>query len=497
MGRVRDNNEDAATSVEPDDAAVRAERGNLYLVADGMGGHAAGEVASQYAVDKVSYEYYDLPWEGAERTLAAAIQRANEDIYVESNANGERHGMGTTLVAAAVFDDQAVIAHLGDSRAYLLRDGRLRRLTRDHSRVQELVDNGTITPEQAKDHPDRSMLTRNLGHRPSVEPDIATEPLQPGDRLLLCSDGLWGALSEDEIARLAEPGSAAQAVADLVAAANAAGGPDNIGVAVVCAGNSSTSPTRRVAITRQGLPLARRPTLRTPIFAAGFAATVIVAATAGVHFARGAGQSNASARSAGPLATAVAGPADTTSGPGSATTAATPAIAVTPAPSGPTAVPTSIPPPEGYVVYMVQPAEGPSTIFEHCRGDIPYQNFRDAAKGADPTIENRYLQQREPIVLPFWKSSSEEPGGNCPLETPPQNAWYLYVAQNGESRASIIKKCQDAAASSGSSNFAQTADALNNYLSAWKQRSSLKAGDVVFLPEGVNPACHMLPLHRT
>ena len=233
IGRGRDNNEDAAGRFEPDDVAVLAERGALYVVADGMGGHQAGEVASNYAVKKILHAYYALPWAGPQETLGAAVQAANAEIHEEGQRNPERADMGTTVVAAVVRGNEAVIAHAGDSRAYLLRDGALRQLTRDHTWVADRLADGTLTPEQAIDHPNRNVITRNLGHRAEVQPDITSVRLRSGDRLLLCSDGLWGMLRDEQIAPLLAHGSAADAARALIDAANEAGGRDNIGVAVV------------------------------------------------------------------------------------------------------------------------------------------------------------------------------------------------------------------------------------------------------------------------
>lgn len=275
LGRVRENNEDAAGSYEPADLEVRRERGCLYVVADGMSGHAAGEVASDYAVKKTLHEYYRLPWEGVEATLTAAIQIANRDIHDEGVNSLDRRGMGSTLVVAAIFEDRAVIANVGDSRAYLLRDGSLYQLTRDHSWVAERVAEGTLTQEEAADHPNRSMLTRNLGNVDTVQPDIfPVQPLARGDRVLLCSDGLWGPLPENQIASLAGRGDAVEGVMNLVAAANAAGGPDNVGVALVLVGGGGAT-TRRVRIGPLTFPRHRD---RLPAILFGLAIALLIVA---------------------------------------------------------------------------------------------------------------------------------------------------------------------------------------------------------------------------
>lgn len=245
-GRIRSNNEDAVGRFEPADPALRAERGCLYVVADGMGGHAAGEVASNYAVASILRDYFMQPWEGAEPALRAAIAAANAAIHEEGTAPGGRQGMGCTVVAAALLGERAVIINVGDSRAYLLREGQLRQVSLDHSWVAERVAIGLLTPEEAAAHLGKNVLTRNLGFSPETEPSVADLALQDGDRLLLCSDGLSGPLTEDRIAALLGEGSAEQAVTALIAAANEAGGPDNIGVAVIAVGAERAQPPQDV-----------------------------------------------------------------------------------------------------------------------------------------------------------------------------------------------------------------------------------------------------------
>ncbi len=287
-GRVRENNEDAAGGFAPADPAVLEERGALFVVADGMGGHAAGEVASNYAVNKILHAYYSLPWEGGEQTLAAAVQEANAEINAEGEQTPERRGMGSTVVAAAILDGRAVVANVGDSRAYLLHEGRLEPITRDHSWVAEHLADGMLTPEQAADHPNRNILTRNLGLRAVVEPDVRTWEFADGDRLLLCTDGLWGAVPEEQIAALLQQRTTAErATAALIAAANAAGGHDNIGVAVIGRGTAGGGNTRLFSnvpepsfaapITRQ-VALQRTGLLKLAPYALAASAGVIVAA---------------------------------------------------------------------------------------------------------------------------------------------------------------------------------------------------------------------------
>jgi PPM family protein phosphatase len=217
-GRQRRGNEDASFARPP-----------VFVVADGMGGAQAGEVASQLAIE--AFEE-GLPDAGSpEERLASRVQEANRRIYELSQAEDERAGMGTTLTAAYVDDAQIAIAHVGDSRAYMFRDGKLQRLTQDHSLVDELVRRGKLTEEEAAEHPQRSIITRALGPEPTVEVDTWTYPARPGDILLLCSDGLTSMIAEAQISEiLAAGGDLEQAAEALIEHANAAGGRDNITV---------------------------------------------------------------------------------------------------------------------------------------------------------------------------------------------------------------------------------------------------------------------------
>ncbi len=219
-GRQRRANEDAFLARAP-----------MFVVADGMGGAQAGEVASRLAVEAFAAGL--PPADSPESQLAARVQEANGRIHALSRRDQERAGMGTTLTAALVDGDHVAIAHVGDSRAYVWRDGELTQLTRDHSLVDELVRRGRLTEEQAAEHPQRSIITRALGPEAGVEVDTMSFPARPGDVLLLCSDGLTSMVSPEEVARiLGAAGDLRAAGRRLVAAANAAGGRDNITVVV-------------------------------------------------------------------------------------------------------------------------------------------------------------------------------------------------------------------------------------------------------------------------
>jgi protein phosphatase len=216
-GRQRSENEDALF--------VRAP---IFVVADGMGGAQAGEVASKAAADAFDR---DLPEGAPERFLRETIEEANRRIHELAHADPSRAGMGTTITAAIVDaqKEEVAVGHVGDSRAYRLRRGKLERLTRDHSLVEEMRRKGQITDAQAEDHPQRSIITRALGPEPDVEVDLQTVPAAPGDVFLLCSDGLTTMVSEERItAILAAAGSMREAVRTLVDEANGAGGRDNI-----------------------------------------------------------------------------------------------------------------------------------------------------------------------------------------------------------------------------------------------------------------------------
>ena len=216
-GRQRNANEDSFFVRSP-----------IFVVADGMGGAQAGEVASKAAADAFDV---DLPDGPPEQVLRETILAANRRIHELARADPSRAGMGTTLTAAIVdaVSEEVAIGHVGDSRAYRLRGGKLEQLTRDHSLVEEMRRKGQITDAQAEDHPQRSIITRALGPEPEVEPDLQTVPAVAGDVFLICSDGLTTMLGEEQIAKLLSGASSmSAAVRALVDEANRAGGRDNI-----------------------------------------------------------------------------------------------------------------------------------------------------------------------------------------------------------------------------------------------------------------------------
>lgn len=234
VGRMRKNNEDSYLSSKP-----------VAAVADGMGGHSAGEVASAIAIEELAALGSRGPWENetaATDDLKQAILRANRRIRETAAGDRKLNGMGTTLVALLEDGDMVHVANVGDSRGYLLRQGELSQVTVDHSLVQELVDDGRLSPEDAERHPQRSVITRALGIDPEVEFDLFTYKLQVGDRLLLCSDGLSDVVEPAQIRNvLLRVRNSHQAARKLVTVANEQGGPDNITVIVVDAVDEATA----------------------------------------------------------------------------------------------------------------------------------------------------------------------------------------------------------------------------------------------------------------
>lgn len=232
IGQVRSSNQDAYL--------IRNER-LLWVVADGMGGHAGGDIASRLTIEAFVHELARQPSRESpaehERFLRAATEDANTRIQTEGDRNPELRSMGTTLVAVSLADAQEPVAHIlhvGDSRAYLYREGQLQQLTQDHSVVEDFVRRGLLTHEQAAVHPKRHALTRAVGIDRIVEPDYAPTPLHPGDLLLLCTDGLTKMLSDGEIATcLSEHGlDPARCCQILVQESNRRGGQDNVTVIV-------------------------------------------------------------------------------------------------------------------------------------------------------------------------------------------------------------------------------------------------------------------------
>lgn len=238
-GRSREQNEDAFL--------INAPLG-LFLVADGMGGHAGGEVASRLTVEVVEREllaarerspelFEGKAANGALRDLfEAAVKEASREVFERSAAEPRLHGMGTTLTGLLVQGDTAWIAHVGDSRLYRIRDGAIELLTEDHSLVQEQMKAGILTPEEARHSHLRNIITRSVGFEPSVPVDLFEEELREGDLFVLCSDGLSNLVEDEEILEFAKSEVASALPESLIALANARGGDDNITAVVVAIG---------------------------------------------------------------------------------------------------------------------------------------------------------------------------------------------------------------------------------------------------------------------
>ena len=235
IGRKRKGNEDSY-HIDP-------ERG-LFIVADGMGGHVAGEVASRLAVQTIQefmrlsdtdseitwpFEFDENLSEGGNR-IQAAIQLANREIGRHMASQEEHRGMGTTVVTAVIADDSCYIGHVGDSRAYLIRDGEIRQLTRDHTFVNEQVEKGFLSKAEADRHPARNILTRAVGSADDLTVDLSETPLKSGDYVLLCSDGLSSMVEDQDILKVVEEkkDNIEEACAGLVNLANEHGGWDNV-----------------------------------------------------------------------------------------------------------------------------------------------------------------------------------------------------------------------------------------------------------------------------
>ncbi|HEY2303300.1 MAG TPA: PP2C family serine/threonine-protein phosphatase [Acidimicrobiales bacterium] len=237
-GQLRDHNEDCAGAFAPTIPDDAWDRGPLFVVCDGLGGHAAGEVASRMAVDAI-LEAWTAGTAGAPHSaLRAAVRQANLSIYDAALETGKR-GMSTTCTALTLAGREAVVAHVGDSRCYLVRDETVSLITTDHSRVGEMLRAGLLSPEQAANHPARSMITRSVGTEPIVQVDLVRQATEAGDTFVLCSDGLWDVVARHEIGEIAAGiGTPAlptvvEATERLVDLALDRGTPDNVTVLVV------------------------------------------------------------------------------------------------------------------------------------------------------------------------------------------------------------------------------------------------------------------------
>lgn len=232
IGKARELNQDYYYISSPEESI------RLYILADGMGGYKGGEIASRLATESAKNYIYDN-FDGTEKQrddilklIKDAIIYANMVVYEKSKKEKELDGMGTTLEVCLIYNNKAYIGHIGDSRVYRIRKGIIRRLTKDHSYVQQLVEDGKITREEANTHPKKNMLTKALGCTPYVEPDIRARNIEKNDILMMCSDGLTNMVGEEQICEIIKnnPSTAAD---ELVKKANDLGGYDNITVVII------------------------------------------------------------------------------------------------------------------------------------------------------------------------------------------------------------------------------------------------------------------------
>lgn len=235
LGCQRENNEDRYSYWEPRSDEQFAARGRLISVADGMGGYEGGQEASRIAIEAVEEAYTNGTSNDPQFLLLSGFRLAHEKIQEYANSHPGLQGMGTTCTTIALVGYQLYFAHIGDSRLYLVRDGSISRVTHDHSYVSRLVAHGVISSEEAETHPQRHILTAALGAGAEVEPDTPDTPfaLFPEDQLVLCTDGLWSLVHDEEIQKVVTGNSPFEACRELVRMARAVGGPDNITLQVL------------------------------------------------------------------------------------------------------------------------------------------------------------------------------------------------------------------------------------------------------------------------
>ena len=339
-GQVRELNEDYFGTPETMGISLELveQRGRLYAVADGMGGHAAGEVASQEAISTLFKEYYASPSAEIMQRMKEAIEAGNAEVHAQASLDRAKAGMGTTLVAALLQGDDLYVANVGDSRAYLVREQSVEQVTRDHSWVNEQVQAGIITAQEAREHLYRNIITRSLGTKPDVDIDFFQRKVQPDDVLVLCCDGLSNEVEDDEIARIVSANSAQESAQALIDLANQRGGPDNTTAIVV-----------RIS------EVIKRPLPALPLAVGGGLAVILIAAA--VYFGRG----PVGALLAPPTATPTATSTSTATLSPTYTPTATPTDTPTPtATLTPTSTPTATPTPTSTPTMTVTPTETPT-----------------------------------------------------------------------------------------------------------------------------------------
>jgi len=253
-GCVREANEDSGRHVLPNDPETQFKKGILTIVADGMGGHASGEIASQMAVDLISEIYYADKTKSAPDALKNAIEQANKQIYETSLTDEKMFGMGTTVIALVLLNDKAFSAHVGDSRLYRLRGQNMEMMTLDHSQVMEMVKYGIISMEEARNHDDKNVILRAVGTQPAVEAELSESfTVEANDQFLLCSDGLCDMLEDEAIRGIWAAAKDVHAAGEqLIEQAKENGGHDNITVGIVrVSPQGDAEASRNVRITRE------------------------------------------------------------------------------------------------------------------------------------------------------------------------------------------------------------------------------------------------------
>lgn len=254
VGRKREHNEDSIGSFEPPDRDLLFRRGRLAIVADGMGGAAGGATASRLVVDNVCKTYYAADGDDPQKALRTAIERSNATVFAHAEDNPELRGMGATCVALVLRGNRAYLAHVGDSRAYLIRDESILQVTEDHKKVARMVKDGYLTPAEATVHPERNVLLRVVGAKAEVEVDTQAPPidLRVGDRFVLCSDGLYDLVKDSEILMTVLGTPLSLCPRALIDLANSRGGDDNISVVVVEVGGPLTRSAAATTATLTG-----------------------------------------------------------------------------------------------------------------------------------------------------------------------------------------------------------------------------------------------------
>lgn len=250
LGNIRTNNEDMGLFFKIADEGLLREKGYMLIVADGMGGHQAGEVASGMAADIISREYYSQKNNTVEKELGQALILANKTIYEKASSQTAYQGMGTTCTVLVVIGQEVYYAHVGDSRAYIQKGNSIMQITEDHTYVQQLVNNGDITAAEAAVHPKRNILTNAMGTKPQMRVDTGKckYRFEKGDRLLLCSDGLYDYLKDEELNKILAENNLNNAASVMIELAKARGGHDNI--TVVIAEQDNGTDVTQLKLTR-------------------------------------------------------------------------------------------------------------------------------------------------------------------------------------------------------------------------------------------------------